>query len=209
MDIKELLLSAGSTALNTFAPGAGTLVHGLLSKYVDDDLPPPEQMTGDDAAAIVSTKLSGEQQAVIFGRKVDLAIQQSVERINESNNAVKIRNMDHTEIIKGVSPRPEAVKKMVSLLALQVYFILGIMSVCVVANSILLYKGKEIIEISSIIPDFAIMGTIMGTPALVIMRYFGARSQDKQVAGTVMVGGDPSKLVGLGQAIKQRIAGFK
>lgn len=206
MKVRDLLLDAGSTALNIFAPGAGTMVHGLLSKYVfGEDLPDPNTITGDEAAALISSKLSPEQQVMLFDRKVDLEIQLSLERRHIDDNDVRVRELEHREILDGKSPRPQAVRAMVGLLQFQIIGLGLLVMVLMGVNIYLVTNGKPALKLTELLPDLSLMGTVIFTPAFVIVRYFSNRSGDNKVNAVRALGGDPSQLMGLGGALASRI----
>lgn len=206
MQIRDILLSAGSTALNVFAPGAGTLVHGLLNKYLfDGDLPDANQLTGDDAAQLISTKLTPQQQAMILDRTVDLEIQLSIERAQKDDNTVRIRELEHKEILDGKSPRPEAVRAMVKTLVGQIVMLMIIVFVITGVNIYLVINERDVIKLTDVLPDLTLMGTLIFTPAYVIIHYFNNRSKDNKVNAIRELGGDPAQLMGLGGALASRI----
>lgn len=208
MNIKTLLLSAGSTVLNTFAPGAGTMAFKLISEYMElDDSITPDNLTGDKVASLVSTKLTKEQQVLILGREVDLEIQLSMERIEKVKADVSMQKIQSEEVMSGNSPRPHAVKRMVDLLTFQVVLFSLTIFLVFCWNIYAAGSAKTPVDVNNLIPSGEIFFTLFVTPAIVIVRYFTNYSQDRKNEAVVASGGTVDDILGITGSISKRIRG--
>lgn len=206
MNLKELLLSAGSAVLNVFAPGTGTVVHKLLSGYVSDkDLPPPEELTGDNATALISKHVSPEIQKLLLERSVEIETLHVDERKHQREQETEQARLITEEIISGKSGRPFALRGMVYILGGEIAVIMLAIFIASCVNIYLVVNGKTPMALTDILPAWQDFAPLLGAPAICIIAHFRSLNNDHKISAVQQQGGDVSALMGLTSAVASRI----
>ena len=186
MNIGDMLLKAGETALSVAFPGVAGPAISLINGLLPDGKKLPENVTGTQAKTVMDT-LSPEHQAVIMGKQIDL-------QIAESNNWASIQESLSKADEAGASTRPKIANRMSIMIVLFTLF-------CMIMMTIIVYK-KDADMLKIFVQLWPMALTMIGTPTLLLRSYFGMRTKEKQSRYHLATGQQPpanglSSLIGL------------
>ena len=160
MDLSAIASAAGGAILNTILPGSGTIAAKVINGFLsDDEKVNPETVTGTELKAKIE-KLPPEAQTAIHLKMMDA-------QINETNKFVQLQTMLNETDAKGASHRP--------FIALMMAWLVVVITAVFAAG--LLWLGYQ----TNQMPSWEQILPLLALPTWVVQRYFGKRSQEKQL----------------------------
>lgn len=191
MNIGKILATVGGAAINMVIPGAGSAVVGMINGFLPDDKKLPENATGTQAMSAIST-LAPAQQAQVLTKECDVEIEEIRADARKFEAMAQVDATGHTA-------RPEVVLMMAKVLSFGIIILLTPMAIAIVQ------KDFETVKVLGGI--WTALAAILYWPASIILRYFGARTVEKQQKYQAATGAPPPP-VPLGMGLVSQIAGL-
>jgi len=174
--IKGPLLTAASTLI----PG-GPLILGAVNAMLPEDKKLTENATGQDIRNAVN-QLNPEQRASLMEKELDVEI---AEIKGWSAVQASLSQADQA----GASTRP----KIALMMAWCVVFAIVVFMVAWVA----VIATDDVFLIDSLSDSWALFGTVIGTPTLLLRAYFGMRTREKTTRYNAAAGQPTNQATGI------------
>jgi len=163
MDLKNILVKAGSAVLSSVIPGGGLIVE-LINSFLPGDKKLPKDATGEQAISSIQT-LSPDKQFELFSKELDVEIEgiQSFTAVQQA-----LAQADSS----GSSTRPAIALMMAKVTCFVIMIFSTILSVAIILDKVAMIQNVQNL--------WPLALTIIGTPTMLLRQYFGKRTEEKK-----------------------------
>ena len=163
MDLRNILVKAGSAVLSSVIPGGGLVVE-LINSFLPGDKKLPKTATGDQATNAIQS-LPPDKQLELFTKELDVEIE-GIKSFTQVQQA--LAQADAT----GSSTRPKIAQQMSTTVCFVIISFSTILIIAILLDRIVMIKNVENL--------WPLALTIIGTPTVLLRQYFGKRTEEKK-----------------------------
>ena len=207
MKLGELLTNVGGAALTTINPVLGGSIMALVNSFIGDDDGGGKitlENTGQDILNHIGL-LDDSEKKKLLSQNVDVQIQMSKERINQSNNELMSTRMltDNDVTKKAIEVSMKTVISTIAVYGILLTLIV-VVQMCLISFSEV--SLERIAMMKDLLPDWSTIAAIIGIPSLVIRSIFSYRTRDTTIVANAAVG---QKTTTVTQGLKDIITGSR
>lgn len=174
MKVFDILKKVGGLALNIACPQAAAIL-GEVNKLLPADKQLPADATGTQIEKVMES-LPPDQRAAIMNRKYDVQI---ATMKAHSTDLATLAEVDKT----GMSTRPKA-----ALIAMWLLVFETVLLTLMICWATIEQANDTLKAIKDFWPILSVM---LGTPASIVLQYFGKRTKDKELRYNLAAGQAP------------------
>ena len=180
MDLKNILISAGTTVFKNSVPG-GALIIDVVNDLLPDNKKLSKESTGFDIKSAIET-LPEDQKSSLLMKEFDVEI---AEVNNWSIIQASLADADKA----GSSTRPKIAMMMAYVVVVSILLFMSLLSISIFNNN------TAMVELLG--NSWPMIIAVLGTPTALLTAYFGMRTKEKRSRYAAASGQPVSRIAGI------------